>query len=137
MLLWTNRSKRSRWLALTLVSSAVWATGQDLAAEAWRLERNGDAEQAVRRLRQAAASAPNDPVTLRAYAEFLDRHHDPTAREAYAQLSQALQRANAAPEQRAAVAQRLAILELLAGNREASARHLQEYAAAGGKDRRS
>ena len=134
MCLWTDRSKRNRWLALAIVCSATLAAGQDLAAEAWRLESTGDAEQAVRRLRQAATSASNDPVALRAYAEFLDRHHDPAAREAYGRLAQALQRTNASAEQRAAVAQRLAVLELLTGNRDASARHLQDYSAAGGKD---
>src|SRR5205085_2401872 len=41
---------------------------------------------------------------------------------------------NAPAEQRTAVAQRLAVLELLAGNREASARYLQNYSASGGKD---
>ncbi len=139
MRLWTyrsklNRSKRSRWLAVALVLSAVGAAGQDLAAEAWRLENGGDAEQAVRHLRQAATTAPNDPVSLRAYAEFLERHHDPATREAYARLGQLLQRTNAPAEQRAAVAQRLAVLDLLAGDREASARDLRDYAAAGGKD---
>src|SRR6185369_2885955 len=134
MWLWTDRSTRNRWLALAIVYSAAAAAGQDLTAEAWRLESSGDAEQAVRRLRQAATSASNDPVPLRAYAEFLDRHHDPAAREAYGRLAQALQRTNAPSEQRTAIAQRLAVLELLAGNREASARYLQEYSAAGGKD---
>src|SRR5580765_6995999 len=133
MWLWTDRSTRNLWLALAMVCSAAVVAGQDLTAEAWRLENSGDAEQAVRRLRQAATSAPNDPVPLRAYAEFLDRHHDPAAREAYSRLAQALQRTNAPAEQRAAVAQRLAVLELLAGNREASARYLRDYSAAGGR----
>jgi len=130
MCLCTDRSKRNRWLALAIVCSAAVAAGQDLAAEAWRLESTGDAEQALRRLRQAATSASNDPVPLRAYAEFLDRHHDPAAREAYGRLAQALQRTNAPAEQRAAVAQRLAVLELLAGNREAYDRHLSAPAGA-------
>jgi hypothetical protein len=121
-------------LAVGLVFSAAWATGQDLASQAWRLESGGDGDQALASLRQAATATPNDPVTLRAYAEFLERHHDPGAREAYGRLSQILQRTNAPAEQRATVAQRLAVLELLAGDREASARHLQEYAAAGGKN---
>ena len=131
---WRNRSKCSRWLAGCLVFSAAWATGQDLATQAWRLESSGSGEQALASLRQAAAAAPNDPVALRAYAEFLERHHDPAARETYARLSQLLQRTSAPAEQRAAVAQRLAILDLLAGDRESSARDLRDYSAAGGKD---
>ena len=133
MWLWRDWSKGSRWLAVCLVLSAV-ATGQDLATKAWRLESGGDGEQALASLRQAAAAAPSDPVTLRAYAEFLERHHDPAAREMYARLSQLLQRSSAPADQRAAIAQRLAILDLLAGDREASERHLQDYSAAGGKD---
>jgi len=134
MRLWTNRSKRHRWLAVGLVFSAVLATGQDLASQAWRLESGGDGEQALGSLRQAAAATPNDPAALRAYAEFLERHHDPGAREAYGRLGQLLQRTGAPAEQRATVAYRLAVLDLLAADREAAARHLQEYTAAGGKD---
>ena len=103
MRLWTyrsklNRSKHSRWLAAALVLSAVGAAGQDLAAEAWRLESGGDAEQAVRHLRQAATTAPNDPGSLRAYAEFLERHPDPATREAYARLNQSPLGAAAGPQ---------------------------------------
>src|SRR6202521_3149915 len=110
-----------------VLSTAGWTTGQDLAAEAWRLESSGDAEQALRRLRQAATAAPNDPAPLFAYAQFLESHRDPAAREAYASLSQLLQRTNAPAGQRAAVAQRLAVLDLLAGDRAASARDLGDY----------
>src|ERR1700733_2606794 len=137
MRLWAKRSRCSRWLAVGLEFSAAWATGQDLAtraAAAWRLESSGDGEQALASLRQAATNAPNDPVALRAYAEFLERHHDAGARETYGRLDQLLQRTSAPAEQRAAVAQRLAVLDLLAGDREAAARHLEEYTAAGGKD---
>jgi hypothetical protein len=134
MRLWTNRLKCSRWVAVGLVFSAAWATGQDPASEAWRLESSGDGEQALASLRQAVTAAPNNPIALRAYAEFLERHHDSGAREAYGRLSQLLQRTGAPAEQRAAVAQRLAVLDLMAGDREASARHLQDYTAAGGKD---
>ena len=116
---WRNRSKGSRWLAVCLVFSAC-ATGQDLATRAWRLESSGDGEQALASLRQAATAAPNDPVALRAYAEFLERHHDPAARETYARLGQVLQRTSAPAGQLAAVARRLAVLDLLAGDREAS-----------------
>ena len=134
MRLWTNRLKCSRWLAVGMVFSAGWATGQDLAGEAWRLESSGDGEQALRTLRQAATAAPNNALTLAAYAEFLEHHHDPAARETYARLSQLLQRTGAPAEQRAAVAQRLVVLDLLAGDREAIARDLEAYSEAGGKD---
>jgi hypothetical protein len=134
MRLFTDRSTCRLWLAVGLVFSAAWATGQDPAADAWRLESGGDGDQAFRNLRQAALAAPNDAVSLRAYAEFLDRHRDPATREVYTRLGQALERSGAPAAQRAAVAERLAVLDLLAGDREASARHLRDYAAAGGKD---
>jgi hypothetical protein len=131
---WTSRSKRHRWLAAGVVFSAMWTTGQDLPSQAWRLERGGDGEQALAILRQAATASPNDAAALRAYAGFLERHHDAGAREAYNRLSQLLQRTGAPADQRAAVAQRLAVLDLLAGDREAAARHLQDYTTADGKD---
>ena len=122
MRLWTNRSNCSGCLAVGLAVglafSAAQASAQDVAAEAWRLEKSGDGEQALGTLRQATVATPNDPVALRAYAEFLERHHDPAAREAYTRLSQLLQRTNGSTEQRAAVAQRLAVLDLLAGDRD-------------------
>src|SRR4029077_6745339 len=117
-----NWSKGSRWFAVCLAFSAC-AGGQDLATQAWRLESGGEGEQALTGLRQAAAATPNDPAALRAYAEFLERHHDPAAREIYARLGQVLQRTSAPADQRAAIAQRLAILDLLAGDREAAVRH--------------
>jgi len=92
---WTNRSKRHRWLAVGVVVSAMWTTGQDLASQAWRLEKGGDGEQALGILRQAVTASPNDAAALRAYAEFLERHHDTGARDTYGRLSQLLQRTGA------------------------------------------
>ena len=133
-MLWMNRTRSIRWLAASLFFSSCWATAQDFAAEAWRMESRGDGEQARGSLKQAVTAAPNDPAALRAYAEFQERHHDPGARESYSRLIQVLQRTNAPAEQRASAARRLAVLDLLAGDREAAARHLQHYSDAGGKD---
>jgi tetratricopeptide (TPR) repeat protein len=102
---------------------------QDLAAEAWRLEDQGNADQARERLRRAAEQAPGDAAAQRAYAEFLDRHRDPAAREAYARLEQALERANAPREQRAYAARRLAALALAAGDRASAERYARESGA--------
>jgi hypothetical protein len=96
------------------------------------MESKGEAAQAHERLKKAAESSPNDPAALRTYAEFLDRHRDPAAREAYEKLSQALARAAASPNDRAQVARRLAVLDLIAGDQAAAARHLDEYHADGG-----
>src|SRR4051794_19759389 len=70
------------------------------------------------RLRQAATAAPNNVAAQRAYAEFLDLYRAPEARATYARLIDALDRSNAPAPERAAAAQRLAVLDLLAGDRD-------------------
>src|SRR6185436_20891478 len=105
---------------------------QDLGAEAWQLESKGEAAQARERLQRAADAAPIDARTLRVYAEFLNRHRDPAAREVYAKLSAALEKSNAPQAERAAALRTLVILDLLAGDRAAATRHVEDYRAAGG-----
>ena len=104
-------------------------SAQDPAGEIWQLESKGDAMQARERLQKAADASPGDAGALRAYAEFLDRHRDPSARAVYAKLDQAL--ARNAPE-RVAVLRRLVILDLVAGDRAAATRDLKIYNDAGG-----
>ncbi len=109
---------------------AGWGiSAQDTAGEIWQLESKGDALQALERLEKAAAASPNDAKALRAYAEFLDRHRDPSARAIYTKLDHALP---AKSPERAAVLRRLVILDLLAGDRDAAAAHLNTYREAGG-----
>ncbi len=105
---------------------------QDLGAEAWQLESKGEAAQAREHLQRAADASPNDARTLRAYAEFLNRHRDPGAREVYARLATALEKANAPQTERAAALRHLVILDLLAGDRAAANRHVEDYRAVGG-----
>ncbi len=105
---------------------------QDLTSEVWQLESKGEAMQAHERLRRAAEAAPNDPAVLRRYCDYLDRHRDPGTREAYEKLSQALARNAGSPDERARVARRLTILDLLAGDEAAASRHLSEFHATGG-----
>lgn len=116
--------------AACLAAAGLWA--QDLAAEAWRLDLAGRSAEAEERLRTAAERAPGDIAAQRSYAAFLDRHRSPLALQAYARLAELLQRAGAPAAERAAVAQRLAELELLAGNRSGAEQRLAEFAAAGG-----
>jgi len=106
--------------------------GQDLAREAWRMELAGEAAQARERLKQAASRVPSDALALEAYAEFLDRHHDPGARQAYAQLSDLFRRNGASNASRMRVARRAVVLDLIAGDRAAANAHLAEFQAAGG-----
>ncbi|HXP85170.1 MAG TPA: hypothetical protein VN841_10645 [Bryobacteraceae bacterium] len=119
-------------LLMFAAGSGLPARCQDLAADAWRLESRGEAGQAQERLKDAAASATATPAVLRAWAEFLEREHDPAARQAYEKLAAALDRTAAPREQRAAVARRLAILDLEAGDRDAATRALNDFTSEGG-----
>jgi hypothetical protein len=105
---------------------------QDLNGEIWRLEAKGDGGVARDQLRRAVAARPNDPLTLEAYAEFLDRHRDPEAHEVYQQLNDLLARNRASNAERARIARRLVTLDLLAGDRTGAVKHAEDYRAAGG-----
>jgi hypothetical protein len=91
------------------------------------MESKGDAAGAREFLQRSAQSGT--PDAIEAYAQFLDRHHDPAAREAYEKMLTASQ-----GEQRALAAQRLAILDLLVDDRDAARNHLEKYRSAGGRD---
>jgi len=107
--------------------SCLAAAADDLHQRAWQLESKGDSAGARELLDKAAQSGDADAV--QAYALFLDRHHDPAARELYEKLLQ-----NSQGEHRAYAARRLAVLDLLAGDRAAAERHIEQYRAAGGQD---
>src|SRR3954468_22975166 len=104
-------------------AAVVTLAGQDFIGEAWKLEAKGEAVEARDQLQKAAEAAPNNPLALEAYAEFLDRHRDPDARKAYANLDQLLSRNGASMPERAKVARRLLILDMIAADRPAAARH--------------
>jgi hypothetical protein len=118
------------WVCSIVGVTVASIAGQDLSGVAWDLEIKGEAAQAHERLQKAAQSG--DVAAIRSYAEFLDRHRDPAAREAYAKLADALKSAGAPQPQQAAVARRQAILDLLAGDQTSAARHIEAYRAAGG-----
>ena len=83
-------------------------------------------------LARAAQANPSDPAALTAYAEFLDRYGDPGARDAYGKLLAALR--NSSDQARTgAVARKLAVLDLMAGDRAAADSHLEIARAAGAK----
>src|ERR1700719_5057879 len=95
--------------------SCIYAA-DDLSLPAWQLESKGDAAGAREFLQKASQSGT--PEALEAYAQFLDRHHSPAAREAYEKLLTATQ-----GDQRAFAARRLAVLDLLADDRAAAQGH--------------
>ncbi len=124
-------------LFLVLSVTVLGITGgrlraQDRNAEAWQMETKGQAGEARQHLQKAAAARPNDAAALTAYAEFLDRHRDPDARPEYRKLLTVLKSSNGPKAQRAMAARRLTILDLVAGDREAATRDLEEFRAAGG-----
>jgi hypothetical protein len=109
-------------LGLTAVASA-----DDLSLRAWQMEAKGDPAGAREFLEKSAQGG--SPEALGAYAEFLDRHHDPAARAIYEKLT-----ATAQGEQRTAAARRLTMLDLIAGDRDAATKHIELYRSSGGHD---
>ena len=116
-------------VAIIFLSAGISILAQDFAGEIWQLESKGDALQARARLQKAAEASPRDLTAVRAYAEFLDRHRDPAARVVYAALDKALPRNS--PD-RLAVLRRLAVLDLIAGDRAAAVSHVNAFRDAGG-----
>lgn len=90
-------------------------------------EGQQDPRETLDRLERAVRQSPRDAAALSAYAEFLDQHHDPRARQAFQHLYD-----NASGAAKLQAARRLAVLDLLAGDRESAARHVEAYRAAGG-----
>jgi hypothetical protein len=131
---WSNvLGQCARGGAFALVLWApVRVDAQDWATRAWELERRGQGGEAARLLRQAATNSPDSLAAQRAWAEFLERHRNPEARAAYEKLAQLLERTNAPAPERAEVYRRLALLDLLAGDRAAASQRLARFAASGG-----
>ncbi len=99
----------------------------DFTTRAWQMETKGDAAEARDYLQREAQTGGVDAKL--AYAQFLDRHRDPAAREAYEKVWSA-----ARGDQRELAARRLVVLDLLAGDRNAAQHHVEEYRNAGGRD---
>jgi len=112
---------------LALFSVSVGTAADDLSLRAWQLETKGEANQAREYLERAAQGGSAEG--LLAFAQFLDRHHEPGARGAYEKALTA-----ARGEQRELAARRLVILDLIAGDSAAAERHSEQYRAAGGRD---
>lgn len=113
---------------LACASCAAFASTTEIA-KARLMEKEGDSAGARAVLEKNASAPGADATDLAAYAEFLDRHRDPAARSAYENLLRSL-----SGEKAAAIARRLVLLDLLAGDRDAAIRHLAAYRAAGGSD---
>ncbi|MDR3702910.1 MAG: hypothetical protein P4L56_24905 [Candidatus Sulfopaludibacter sp.] len=87
------------------------------------MESSGDVAGARATLVHAVQSSPDSIPVLTEYAEFLERHADPGARDEYRRLVTALTRSgNRAAA--ASAAHRLAVLELLAGDKQSAEKAL-------------
>jgi hypothetical protein len=106
-------------LILTFCSSVT--KGQSNLDQIRKMESSGDTAGARAALLQAVESAPGSIPALTQYAEFLERHADPRARQVYARLAAAL-KSSGNNAQAAVIMHRLAVLDLLAGDKEAAAR---------------
>jgi hypothetical protein len=94
------------------------------------LQNDAASERAA--LAQAADAHPDNLEDQLRYAEFLDRYGDPGARAAYAKTLAAAQRAGDSTRA-GAVARKLAIFDLLAGDRDAAGEDAEAYHSATGK----
>ncbi|MDX2151127.1 MAG: hypothetical protein SFV54_10355 [Bryobacteraceae bacterium] len=82
-------------------------------------------------LQRAVQASPDNAEALAAYAQFLDKHRDPDARAVYEKLLGVLERAGNR-EKASQTARRLALLDLIAGDRDAAERRLEAYRSLGG-----
>ncbi len=119
---------------VTVVASLSCARlpAQSISGSTQQMEASGDTEGARAALQHAADANPSSIPALTAYAEFLERYGDPAARTAYSKLLGALRTSGDAARE-GVIARRLAILDLLAGDRSAVARDLDTYHLATGK----
>jgi hypothetical protein len=125
--------KASLLYAIVILASAVSPIlGEQSLDSIQRMEASGDTMGARTALARAAQANLNSVAAWTAYAEFLDRYGDPGAREAYGTLLAALRKGGESTRA-ATVARRLAMLDLLAGDRNAADTHLAAYRAADGK----
>jgi hypothetical protein len=96
-----------------------------------RLESLSGAAEQRAALAEAAKNNPDSIPALTRYAEFLDRHGDPTAREVYGKLFVQL-RMSGDKTEAGAIGRRLLRLDLLAGDSGTVSRDLEAYRAVTG-----
>ncbi len=110
----------SGFVVLILTFGSLAARGQTDPGQIKKMEAAGDTAGARAALVRAVQSAPSSIPALTQYAEFLERHADPGARDVYRRLETALKSAgdNSAA---AMISHRLAVLDMLAGDKTTSA----------------
>lgn len=111
--------------------SCVPVPAQSVSDSIRQMEASGDTAGARAALERATEANPSSIPALTAYAEFLERYGDPAARTAYSNLLTRV-RAGGDRTREATIARRIAILDLLAGDRAAVSRDLDSYRLATG-----
>src|SRR5450631_636452 len=122
-------------VVIVLASASSPHLGAQSLDSIQKMEASGETAEARSALARATQTNPNSAPAWTAYAEFLDRYGDPAAREAYGKLLDVLRNGpdSASTARAATVARRLALLDLLAGDRVAASTHLDAYRSTGGK----
>jgi len=117
--------KASWFTALIVLACAAPALlGYQSSDQIQQMEASGDSAGARTVLARAARDNPDDPVALTAYAEFLERYDDPGARDAYSKALAAL-RKSGNTARATVIARRLAVLDLMGGDRATALRNLE------------
>jgi hypothetical protein len=99
---------------------------------AHRFEDAGDSASARNLYTRALQATPNDAELRNAWAEFLERYHDPSARAEYRKAATAWKNAGKSTEATAS-ARRSVILDLLAGDRKAAEADFALFESTGGR----
>jgi hypothetical protein len=113
----------SVFAALILTFGSSVTRGQTDLGQIRKMESSGDTAGARAALAHAVQRSPGSIPALTEYAEFLERHADPGARDEYGRLVAALSHSgNSAAA--ASAAHRLAVLDLLAGDKQSAEKAL-------------
>jgi hypothetical protein len=119
------------FLALGCFAAQLFAN--DIVDRAQRYEDAGDSTAARETYSKALQTSPADPELLIGYAQTLERYGDPGAREAWRRSASRWKSAGRVQDARAA-GRSAVILDLIAGDRAAAAKDLDDYHALGGQD---
>ncbi|MCC6589191.1 MAG: hypothetical protein IT168_21015 [Bryobacterales bacterium] len=111
-----------------IVLFSITMSAQDSVSRARQMESEGDPQGSLRLLQEAVEANPTLEANVAAYAEFLDRHGNADALNAYKKLLAA----NPSGQMKRTALRRMVTLATMAGDRESAARYLQDYRAAGG-----
>ncbi|MDQ1472125.1 MAG: hypothetical protein QOJ99_3605 [Bryobacterales bacterium] len=129
----TARATKCNLFFSIILCPATLLVASDATDRAHKFEDGGDSASARDVYTQALKITPNDGELCTAYAEFLERYHDSSARTEY-RKAVSLWKQNSKPGEARTAARRAVVLDLIAGDRKAAETDLAEYHALGGTD---